>query len=111
MKLHACLIVATMGLTLAAASAAAQTVSGDAQRGRELAERLCTNCHNVKVEQTGPVRTDVPGFPSIANRAGVTAEGLAGRIIIPHPAMPGVQLTVRELRDIVAYILSLKRAN
>ena len=50
----------------------------------------------------------MPSFPSIANRPGVTAELLAGRIIVPHPAMPGVQLTVRELREIIAYILSLK---
>jgi len=111
MRPIACLMIAAMGLAAAAGSAGAQSVPGDVSRGRELAERLCTNCHNVKVEQTGPVRTDVPGFPSIANRPGVTAEMLAGRIIIPHPAMPGVQLTVRELREIIAYILSLKASN
>jgi mono/diheme cytochrome c family protein len=33
---------------------------------------------------------------------------IAGGIIMPHPAMPGVQLTVPEIRDIVAYILSLE---
>jgi hypothetical protein len=38
----------------------------------------------------------------------VSAEQLAGRIIVPHPEMPGVQLTTREIRDIVSYILSLK---
>jgi mono/diheme cytochrome c family protein len=100
-----------MCLSLAAGRAAGQSGPGDAAHGRELAERLCTNCHVVKSEPTGPVRADVPGFPSIANRPGVTAQGLAGAIIIPHPAMPGVQLTVQELRDIVAYILSLKRQN
>jgi mono/diheme cytochrome c family protein len=46
----------------------------------------------------------------IAKRSGVTAERLAGRIIVPHPAMPNMQLTVPEIRDIVAYILSLKPA-
>jgi mono/diheme cytochrome c family protein len=45
----------------------------------------------------------------IGNKPGVTAEHLAGRIIIPHPAMPGVPLTSTEIRDIVAYIMSLKR--
>jgi hypothetical protein len=45
----------------------------------------------------------------IGNRPGVTAEHLAGKIIIPHPAMPGVPLTSAEIRDIVAYIMSLKR--
>ncbi len=104
-----CLTIAAVWLAAMAGTAGAQSVAGDVPRGRDLAERLCTNCHNVKAEQTGPMRADVPGFPSIANRPGVSAEILAGRIIIPHPAMPGVQLTVRELRDIVAYILSLKR--
>ncbi len=111
MRPFAYLTTATVCLTLAAGPAVAQSTGGDATQGRELSERLCTNCHNVKAEPTGPLRADVPGFPSIANRPGVTAQGVAGAIIIPHPAMPGVQLTVRELRDIVAYIMSLKRAN
>jgi hypothetical protein len=55
------------------------------------------------------MRVDVPSFPAIANRPGATAERLAGKIIVPHPAMPGVPLTVSEIRDIVTYIMSLKR--
>jgi cytochrome c len=51
----------------------------------------------------------VPSFPAIAGRTGITAEHLAGRIIVPHPAMPGVPLTAAEIRDIIAYILTLKR--
>jgi mono/diheme cytochrome c family protein len=98
-------------VALAAGSARAQHAPGDARSGRELAERLCTNCHAVTAQAHGPMSTDVPSFPSIANRPGVTPEMLAGRITVPHPAMPGVQLTVRELRDIIAYIWSLKRAN
>jgi mono/diheme cytochrome c family protein len=92
-------------------SAAAQSVPGDVERGRELAERVCSNCHKVKADPAAAVSTDVLSFPSIANRPGVNAESLAGRIIVPHPAMPNVQLTVRELREVIAYILSLKRSN
>jgi cytochrome c len=55
------------------------------------------------------MRADVPTFAAIANWPGSTAEYLAGRIIVPHPAMPGVPLTAAEIRDIVAYIISLKR--
>jgi hypothetical protein len=54
------------------------------------------------------VRVDIPTFAAIAARPDVSGEKIAGAIIIPHPAMPGVQLTVPELRAIVAYILSLK---
>jgi cytochrome c len=80
----------------------------NADRGRGLAARLCTQCHVIDRQSSGPVRADVPSFPSIAQRKGATAELLAGRIIVPHPAMPGVPLTSAEIRDIVAYILSLK---
>jgi hypothetical protein len=37
----------------------------------------------------------------------MNAEIIAGRIIIPHPAMPGVALTVDEIRDLALYIMSL----
>jgi hypothetical protein len=55
------------------------------------------------------VRADVPSFPAIAGRAGSTAEHLAGRIIVPHSAMPKIALTADDIRDIVAYIITLKR--
>jgi mono/diheme cytochrome c family protein len=87
-------------------TASAQLAS--AERGRELSQRLCTNCHVVDVRASGPVRVDVPTFASIAARPDVSPALIAGGIIMPHPAMPGVQLTVPEIRDIVAYILSLK---
>jgi cytochrome c len=89
----------------------AQGVPGDPQRGHELSVRLCTTCHAVDRQTTGPVRADVPSFSAIAVRPGATAELLAGRIIVPHPAMPGVPLTAAEIRDIVAYIISLQRTN
>ena len=107
-EIHACLGIAAICLTLSVASAGAQSVPGDTQRGLELSERFCTNCHSVKANPGGPVKADVPSFTSIANRPGVTPELLAGRIIVPHPAMPGVPLTAQELREIIAYILSLK---
>jgi mono/diheme cytochrome c family protein len=110
MRTIACLSRAawlTASLSLAAGTAAAQT--GDAQRGRELAERICSSCHNVRADPAATLMSDVVSFASVANRPGVTAEMLAGRIIVPHPAMPDVQLSVRELRDVIAYILSLKK--
>jgi mono/diheme cytochrome c family protein len=88
----------------------AQMGTADAKRGRELAERFCTGCHIVVPNSASTANPDVPSFAVIAKRSGVTAERLAGRIIVPHPAMPNMQLTVPEIRDIVAYILSLKPA-
>jgi mono/diheme cytochrome c family protein len=99
----------SMILTLSASIG--QQGPADPGRGHELAARLCTNCHVIGAETTGPVRADVPSFRTIGSRPGVTADHLAGRIIIPHPAMPGVPLTATEIRDIVAYIISLKRGD
>ena len=87
----------------------AQTVPGDAKRGQELSQRVCSGCHSVSPSSTATVNADVPTFAAIARRPDTTAERLAGRIIVPHPPMPNVQLTVAEMRDIIAYILSLQQ--
>jgi len=87
----------------------AQTALGDAKRGQELSQRVCSGCHSVSPGSAATVNADVPTFAAIANRPDATAERLAGRIIVPHPPMPNVQLTVAEMRDIIAYILSLRQ--
>ncbi|NJO32352.1 MAG: cytochrome c [Rhodospirillales bacterium] len=98
--------IASLCLVGSAAACGAQTA--DAKRGHTLAARLCAQCHLVDGGSRDARLADVPSFAAIAARPGISAEQLAGRIIIPHPEMPGVQLTTRELRDIVSYILSLK---
>lgn len=86
----------------------AQTGSADAKRGQELSARLCSGCHIVAPGSASTANADVPTFAAIAGRPDTTAERLAGRIIVPHPPMPATQLTVAEMRDIIAYILTLK---
>jgi mono/diheme cytochrome c family protein len=81
----------------------------DPARGRVLAERLCASCHVVAPDATGVGLPGVPSFPAIAVHPGQTAERLAGKIIVPHPEMPAVSLTMAEIRDVVAYIQSLAR--
>ena len=102
---------AAAALLLAATGCFAQWPRGNPQRGHELASRLCANCHAVNGAPAGPVSTDLPSFPAIAGRPDATPENIAGRIVIPHPAMPGISLTAAEIRDIVAYITSLRRTN
>lgn len=92
---------------LGSGPAAAQMGLADARRGQELSARLCSGCHSV-FPGSATVNADVPTFAAIAGRPETTAERLAGRIIVPHPPMPNVQLTVAEMRDIIAYILSLR---
>ena len=79
-----------------------------AANGQRIAEMMCTNCHLVTPGQQSTAVVGVPSFAAIANHAGQTPERLAGAIIIPHPPMPSVSLTNAEMRDIIAYIFSLR---
>jgi len=88
-----------------------QGAPGNSARGHELALRVCANCHVVDSQASGPVPVGVPSFLAIAAGPGVSPEQIAGRIIVPHPPMPDVALTAAEIRDIVAYIMSLRRTN
>lgn len=105
------LLLAMVGAVLASGSAGAQgpPPPPDVAKGRELAERSCSSCHVTGPNATGPAVPNVPPFSSIANYPDQSAERVAGKIIIPHPFMPTLNLTMREIRDLSAYILSLKK--
>ncbi len=103
------LIAAAALASAGAGGALAQTPALDAAKGHELAEKLCTSCHIVGKEAAGAsVPADVPSFLAIASRPGQTAEAIAGRIVLPHPPMPQIQLTRSDIAELATYILSLK---
>jgi mono/diheme cytochrome c family protein len=64
--------------TLAAAGARAQEDVGDPEAGFAVASEICASCHAITREQTS------------------------------HPTMPNIILEPEDLRNVVAYILSLK---
>lgn len=105
------LLLAMFGAMLSVGPAGAQgpPPPPDAGKGREIAERSCSSCHLTGPESKGPAVPNVPPFSAIANYPDQTAERIAGKIIIPHPFMPTLNLTMREIRDLSAYILSLKK--
>lgn len=82
----------------------------DVAEGDRLAHALCVNCH--VVDSHGPlVRTDrVPPFPWIARQPGPTQEFLTGWLSTSasHERMPDFSLTREEIRQLSAYIISLK---
>jgi mono/diheme cytochrome c family protein len=106
-KISAFAILIFWGISVAG-PALAQVSLADAKRGQELAARLCSGCHIVSPGSATTANPDIPTFSAIAGRADTTSERLAGRIIVPHPPMPNTQLTMAEIRDIIAYIMSLK---
>jgi mono/diheme cytochrome c family protein len=101
-------LIVTLMLPLWSYTALAQSVVADPGRGRDLAESLCSTCHVVDASPGNVAKSDISSFYSIANRPDQSQERLAGAIIFPHPAMPKVSFTNTELRDVIAYIMSLR---
>ena len=95
-------------LILLAGLPASALAQGNAEAGGEIARRWCANCHLVSPDQSAVV-ADVPSFPSIAQRTDSEIEALEGFLIDPHPPMPDMSLTREEIRDLLAYIRSLRK--
>ena len=83
------------------------TSKPDPERGKEVAERVCTNCHLVSDRQTKAV-ADVPSFAAIARQPDQSEEAIMARIILPKHPMPVIPITKSELEDVAAYIMSLR---
>ena len=89
-----------------AAPAAAQNV----ETGHDIAAKWCVNCH--VIDAKGPARRNdaVPSFLAIARMTSTTSLSLAAFLSTPHPRMPNYTLSRQEIRDVSAYILSLRDA-
>jgi len=90
-----------------AVSAPAQIVNGDINMGQQLAQRWCSDCHAVGLENA-EAHGSVPSFVSIAEMPSTTSISLHAFLQTSHERMPNLQLTQTEIDDVVAYILSLK---
>ena len=78
--------------------------------GLQTARKLCATCHLIGEPPNSATAADVPGFASIANRPKQSAEQLTNWLIEPHQPMPNLHLTRKEIRDLAAYILTLRTA-
>lgn len=81
----------------------------DLQNGRVIARALCTNCHLIGEQPNSAVNADVPSFPAIANEPDQSVEHISNWLLNAHAPMPNVHLTRKELRDVAAYIMSLRQ--
>ncbi len=107
------MILAAMG---ALACGAAPAQEADVEAGRALAEEVCSACHVVEPgagmigqRLSLPFEEGVPlTFEDIANTSGVTETVLTVWLTSSHPTMPDLVLAPKEIRDVVAYILSLR---
>jgi len=94
------------GLCVLAPAAHGQTPAAIA-RGQEIAERACGGCHAIAGRPGSTVQgTAAPSFGAIAGRPNQTSQRLQSFIMTPHRPMPGIPLSLAEVNDVVAYILS-----
>src|SRR3954463_16495942 len=101
-------LLLTAAYMLLGTSAASAQETGDPRLGFEVATEACASCHAVlRVEDRSP-NPNAPPFADIANVRGMTAIALQVALQSPHRTMPNVMLEPDELRNLIAYILTLK---
>jgi cytochrome c len=95
-------------LSFASASVTAQEDQPSAERGKELAIRLCKNCHVIDTAARNSVPVGMPTFRSVAIAPGQTRERILTALIQPHVPMPDIQLSRSEIDNIIAYLDELR---
>lgn len=106
------LIAATL-LSLVATSAVAQTsavpkLNPSAEKGSELAAKLCSTCHLMEGQTSATVPAGVISMRGIANRQGQSGQRIHDMLVQPHPPMPDIQLSVEEIQSVIFYLETLR---
>lgn len=111
-------IALAAALAALAVGAAQAQDAGSIAAGRRVALEVCSTCHLVSPDQPFPpmLNQHVPSFAEIANRPGTSPKSLQSFIASTHwdenripMTMPNMMLTADQRRDVVRYILSLRR--
>lgn len=82
---------------------------GDPKKGRDLAQRVCAECHAVGTRDVRSPNPEAPSFTAVASTPGMTAMALNVFFQTPHRAMPNLMLKTDQKNDIIAYVMSLKK--
>jgi mono/diheme cytochrome c family protein len=100
-------VIVTACLACAADGARAQNV-GSPQAGLAFARTICADCHAIESKAANSPNPAAPTFQRIANVPGMTETALYVSLQTPHRTMPDLHLEGDELRNVAAYILSLR---
>ncbi len=103
-------MTAAAALALTAVRAGAEE-SGQPQQGLGVARKVCAECHVVEYREGLVDITAGPSFDAVANSPGITGLALSAALQSSHPNMPDLILSSEDRADVIAYILSLKRAS
>jgi mono/diheme cytochrome c family protein len=102
-----------VGILLVVASAFAGNAARaqNVETGKHIAQTWCSGCHNVAAEGAKTGSDATPSFSAIAQEQSTTSISLVAFLSTPHPHMPNYVLSRTEMRDVSAYILSLRKAH
>lgn len=105
MRKPAIAITALMALT---STAYGQSGLGDISQGRDLARKVCAECHRVEKGQASRKLSQAKAFQEVANNPARSELSLRVFLRTPHRNMPNLMLSKAETDNAIAYILSLK---
>lgn len=100
-------VIAALALsTLVGAASAAEM--GDPEAGYAYAQQYCAECHAIdRGDYEGPLY-GAPPFSEVANVGAMSELALISFFQTPHPTMPNLIVPSDDIRNIVAYIRSLR---
>ena len=104
------LLLVNVFLVCLTGSTVAQLI-GDADNGRILAEKVCSECHSLDALELDLPKRKAASFATIANTPGMTPLALSVWFRTPHREMPNIILSKDEQEDLIAFITSLKSTN
>jgi cytochrome c len=83
-------------------------MAGDVAKGRQFAQQICPERHTVEKGQHPSPNGQAPNFETIAKTPGMTTIALTAVLRTSHRNMPNIIIAGEDLRDVVAYVLSLQ---
>ena len=109
---HITRLIGSMAIAVTALAGRSAMAQDAPAAGLATARQLCSECHDVeRSPQPRSPNPAAPPFATIANVPGMTGMALSAALQSPHRTMPNVMLDTNQLSSIVAYVLSLRRAN
>jgi mono/diheme cytochrome c family protein len=103
------ILAATTLFTFAATPIGANAqVAGDPTKGHQYAQQICSECHNIERGQRPSPNGQAPNFEKIARTPGMTTIALTAMLRTPHRTMPNVIIADDDLKNVVAYVLTLQ---
>ena len=102
MRLASLFVTVALGVIAAPVLAAP---AGNAEAGRDLVMRSCISCHAPDASKAAS--DGAPPLSFVARDNKNNPAWIRGWLMDPHPPMPGIMLSRKQIDDIIAYLNTL----